>query len=182
MLIAVLGTFSCIMRIKSDVTEILEDTMGRDTREEKINIMMAAMEELNMYASEEGVGQFIDIQVPTAYADLTLNTFGLIAFFCVMFGAKKRYEKLMIPALVFIPIDFLRCTIFVILFAIPLGFSNPFTITLTVINLLNALIYVPEWIAIYSLRQEILENDDTSHHAVAFSDLCDHELAHQQQG
>ena len=182
LLIAVLGTFSCIMRIKSDVTEILEDTMGRDTREEKINIMMAAMEELNMYASEEGVGQFIDIQVPTAYADLTLNTFGLIAFFCVMFGAKKRYEKLMIPALVFIPIDFLKCTIFVILFAIPLGFSNPFTITLTVINLLNALIYVPEWIAIYSLRHEILENDDTSHHAVAFSDLCDHELAHQQQG
>lgn len=49
------------MRIKSDVTEILEDTMGRDTREEKINIMMAAMEELNMYASEEGVGQFSDL-------------------------------------------------------------------------------------------------------------------------
>ena len=61
LLIGALGTFCCITRIKSDVTEILEDTMGRDTREEKINIMMAAMEELNMYASEEGVGQFSDL-------------------------------------------------------------------------------------------------------------------------
>ena len=170
LLIGALGTFGCITRIKSDVTEILEDKIGKDTREEKIHIMMAYMEELNIYASQEGVGQFIDIQVPTAYADLIVNSFGLIAFLCLIFGARKSSEKLLIPALVFIPIDFLKCTVFVILFAIPFGFSNPVTITIIVINLLNALIYVPELIAIYSLRQEILGNDGTG----------DYELAQQQ--
>ena len=167
LLIGALGTFGCITRIKSDVTEILEDKIGKDTREEKINIMMAAMQELNIYASQDGVGQFIDMQVPTAYVDLIVNSFGLIAFFCVIFGAKKSSEKLLIPALVFIPIDFLKCTVFVILFAIPLGFSNPFSIALIVLNLLNALIYVPEWIAIYSLRQEILGNDGTGAYELA---------------
>ena len=170
LLIGALGTFCCITRIKSDVTEILEDKIGKDTREEKINIMMAAMEELNIYASKKDVGQFIDVQVPTAYADLIVNSFGLIAYFCVIFGAKKSSEKLLIPALVFIPIDFLKCTVFVILFTIPLGFSNPFSIALIILNLLNALIYVPEWIAIYSLRQEILGNDGTG----------DYEMAQQQ--
>ena len=170
LLIGVLGTFSCFTRIKFDVTEILEDNIGKDTREEKINIMMEAMQELNIYASQESVGQFIDMGIPTAYADLIVNFFGLIAFFCVIFGAKKSSDKLLIPALVFIPIDFLKCTVFVILFAIPFGFSNPVTITIIVINLLNALIYVPELIAIYSLRQEILGNDGTG----------DYELAQQQ--
>ena len=48
MLIGALGTFGCITRIKSDVTEILEDKIGKDTREEKINIIMAYREELNI--------------------------------------------------------------------------------------------------------------------------------------
>ena len=52
----------------------------------------------------------------------------------------------------------------------------------TLFRLSVATLYVPEWIAIYSLRQEILENQDTGDHAVAFSMMSDYELAHQQQG
>ena len=158
MIIGVLGAFGCVFRIKSDVAEIIEDNISKETREEKINGIMAASEEFGIYVNQESVGQFIDLGVPTAYADLIVNAFGLIAFSCVLFGAQRKSEKLLLPALVFIPIDFLKCTVFVILFAIPLGFSNPFAITLIAINLINLLIYVPEWIAIYSLRQEFSGN------------------------
>ena len=171
-LIGVLGAFGCIFRIKSDVAEIMEDKMSQDTREEKINGIMAVMEELNIYVNREGAAKFIDLSVSTAYVDLVVNAFGLIVFCLLLFGAQKRSEKLLIPALVFIPIDFLKCTVFLILFAIPFGFSNPLAITLIVINLLNALIYIPEWIAIYSLRQELLGDNNAA---------GDYELAQQQK-
>ena len=95
---------------------------------------------------------------PTAYIDIFVQIFGLVAFLCLIFGARKSSEKLLLPSLVYFPIDFLKCTVFSILFAIPLGFSNPFTKTIIVLNVINAITYVPAWIAIYSLRQELLEN------------------------
>ena len=95
---------------------------------------------------------------PTAYIDIFVQIFGLVAFLCLIFGARKSSEKLLLPSLVYFPIDFLKCTVFSILLAIPLGFSNPFTKTIIVLNVINAVTYVPAWIAIYSLRQELLEN------------------------
>ena len=157
-IIGTLGAIGCVYKIKSDVEQIMEDSMGKDTREEKINILMAGMEELNIYVNREGVANFVDLGTPTAYVDIFVAIFGLVACLCLVFGARKSSEKLLLPSLVFFPLDFLKCTVFSILFALPLGFSNPFAITIIVLNVINAITYVPAWIAIYSLRQELLEN------------------------
>ena len=166
-IIGTLGAISCIYKIKSDVEQIMEDSMGKDTREDKINILMASMKELNFHMNQEGVAHFVDLGNPTTYVDLFVAIFGLIACLCLVFGARKSSEKLLLPSLVFLPIDFLKCTVFSILFAIPLGFSNPFAITIIVINVINAITYVPAWIAIYSLRQELLENAGGTNYELA---------------
>ena len=171
MVIAVLGIFCCIFRIKSDATEIIEhNKMNNKEYGEMTDELIDTMEELNLGVESHDVAHFLDLGQPTAYADLVVNAFGVIAFLCVLIGAQKRSAKLLVPALVFIPIDFLKCIFFSIIFAIPLGLSNPFSIALIVLNFLNALIYVPEWIAIYSLRHELLESDSAG----------DYELAQQQ--
>ena len=152
----------------SDATEILEyNKMGNKEYGEMMDELIATIME-DISVEPEDVAEFLHLG---QYADLVVNTFGLIAFLCVLLGAQKRSEKLLVPALVIIPIDFLKCTIFSIIFVIPLGFPNPLSLTLIVINFCNAFIYVPVWIAFYSLRDELLEN------------YCagDYELAQQQK-
>ena len=110
---------------------------------------------------------FFDLVVVDAMIDLIVASFGLFAFLCVLIGTQDRSEKLLQPALIFIPIDFLKCTFFATIFAATLGSYNPVAIKLVVLNALQAFIYVPKWIAIYSLRQELLGNDGNGNYEVA---------------
>ena len=160
-IIGILGAIDCVYKVKSDVEKLMKASMWslvQDSREKQINILMKVMEELNINVNREGIENFVDFGTPTTVVDIFFSIFGLISCFCLVFGARKSSEKLLLPSLVFFPFDFFKCTVFSIVFAIPLGFSNPFAITIIVLNVINAIIYVPALISIYSLRQELLKN------------------------
>ena len=156
MIIGTLGQICCFFKIKSDVEQIMEDSIGQYTREDKINILMAGNEKLNIHLGN-----------PFAYVSLFVAIFGLIACLCLVFGARKSSEKLLLPSLVFFPINCLKYTVFSILFAISLGFSNPINIIFIVLNVINAITHGPAWITIYSLRQELLENAGGTNYELA---------------
>ena len=83
------------------------------------------------------------------YVDLTLGAFGLAAYGWLIFSPCKKSEKMVIPALVLIPIDFLHGIIYMIVLAID-------GIILAVGIIAIALFfYIPAWIAIYSFKQEL---------------------------
>ena len=86
------------------------------------------------------------------YVGLTLGAFGLAAFCCLIFSPYKKSEKMLIPALVLIPIDFLHGIIYMIVLAID---GLIFTGGIIVGTLLAIFTYIPIWIAIYSLKQEL---------------------------
>ena len=149
MLSSIFGAIGCIFRIMLDVTVILE-----------IDEIIAYMEKLNINIDENPVYvNFFDLVVVAAFADLVVASFGWFAFLCVLIGCQDRSENLLPPALIFIPVDFLKCTFFATIFAATLGSYNPIAFTLVVLNALQAFIYVPTWLAIYSLRQELLGDD-----------------------
>ena len=60
MIIGTLGQIGCFFKIKSDVEQIMEDSMGQDTREDKINILMTGNEKLNIHINREDVANFVD--------------------------------------------------------------------------------------------------------------------------
>ena len=153
---SIFGVLGCFFRIMLDVSGIL----GLKVREELIDGILAAMQTFSMNPVD--VAEFLDLVVSTSYIDLIVASFGLDAFLCVLFGAKKRSEMLLLPALIFIPIDFLKCTFFATIFAATHGSYNPVAIALVILNALHAFIYVPAWLVIYSLRQELL-GDDGNH-------------------
>ena len=157
----IFGILGCIFRIMLDVTGIL----GLKVREELIDGILAAMQMFNMNPVD--VAEFLDLVVSTSYIDLIVASFGVAAFLSVLFGAQKRSEMLLLPALIFIPIDFLKCTFFATIFATTLGSYNPVAIMLVMLNALHAFIYVPKWLVIYSLRQELLGDDGNHNHEVA---------------
>ena len=89
-----------------------------------------------------------------AYVNLILGAFGLVAFSFLIYSSVKKSEKLLIPALMLIPIKFLSQVILSILTIQILGGISGMV---TSINIISALIYVPVWIAIFSFRQELQE-------------------------
>lgn len=105
--------------------------------------------------------KFLDLVVVDAYVDLIVASFESFAYLCVLIGAQDRSEKLLLPALVIFPINCIIKFIFIVtIFSFgALGTYNAIGIRLFLLNILHAFIYVPKWIAIYSLRQELLGND-----------------------
>ena len=159
---SIFGVLGCFFRIMLDVTGIL----GLKVREKLIDGILAAMQMFHMNPVD--VAEFLDLVVSTSYIDLIVASFGLAAFLSVLFGAQKRSEMLLLPALIFIPIDFLKCTFFATIFAATLGSYNPVAIMLVTLYALHAaFIYVPKWLVIYSLRQELLGDDGNHNHEVA---------------
>merc|ERR1712032_199836 len=72
---------------------------------------------LYLASSNRGFYGFV-ITSTQAYVELILGAFGLAAFGCLIFTSIKKTEKMLVPALVLIPIDILHGIIYMILFAI----------------------------------------------------------------
>ena len=159
-LIAIFGALACIFRIILDVTIAIEITwISRE-----MDAITAYIEEHNIDARPVDVVKFLDLVVIDAYVDLIVASFESFAYLCVLIGAQDKSEKLLLPALVIFPINCIIKFIFIaIIFSFgALGTYNAIGITLFLLNILHAFIYVPKWIAIYSLRQELLGNDSRS--------------------
>ena len=84
---------------------------------------------------------------------------GLLVYSCLIYGAVEKSEKMLIPALVVIPINFVSgvITMILILSLSSLGVDS----SAALINsyyVLIAAVAIPSWIAIYSFRQELQAN------------------------
>ena len=92
-----------------------------------------------------------------AYVGWILGAFGLAAFGCLIFSYIKKSEKMLVPALVLIPIDILHSIIFMILFAIKNSDLAGGSIAIAIMfAIMIAIIFdILAWIAIYSFKQEL---------------------------
>ena len=83
---------------------------------------------------------------------------GLLVYSCLIYGAVKKSEKMLLPALVVIPINFVSgvITMILILSLSSLGVAG--SVALFISCVIIAAVAIPTWIAIYSFRQELQAN------------------------
>ena len=90
--------------------------------------------------------------------ELINSVLGLVVYSCLIYGAVKKSEKMLIPALVVIPINFVLYVI-----AIIQVLSSPtvaFAVTAIAVAVILTALTIPTWIVIYSFRQELQESTE----------------------
>ena len=97
------------------------------------------------------------LAVPLVCVDLVVRVAGLVACACSLLGVCCRQAGLLLPLLLWIPLELVKCAGVMVAYAAPVGLASPATLAMGGTNLLNLLTYGAWWYVAYSCRHQLKE-------------------------
>ena len=148
-------------KVTQSMTEIVEENIkSDDQKNQEIEDLIEGMDVLGISLNKSSVEQWLFHVYITAFIDVIFSMIGLISYGCLWFGVFKDKDQFLLPALVFIPFEFLKCAATSVVFANDLGFTNPISIFTQSFIIFNILVLFPIWLMIYSYKQVLKDGGD----------------------
>ena len=97
------------------------------------------------------------LAVPLVWVDLVVRVAGLLACACSLLGVCCCQARLLVPLLVWIPLELVKCAGVMLAYTAPLGLASPATLGMGGTSLLNLLTYGAWWYVAYSCRHTLKE-------------------------
>ena len=158
LVLAVLGLLDCLLRFGDGVASVAHlAARTEEARQQEVAAWLQLHTEIlgAEDMDEAAVERSLALTYAMSCADLVVSTVATLTCATLLYGVIKEKERFLTPSLVFIPVDVVLTTVFMLALSATIGFLNPLVIVFNVLSLASAVLLGLVWVVVFSHRQQI---------------------------